>query len=353
MQSLDKQKLLKSIGNVFHILELFASHFTQHLENETLRHLAEDLPEYILNSRANNTIKTYYYSFNSWNTWCQKYSVSKLPAPPLTVALYILNLTQMNNSYPKIEIALYAIQYFHNLTGYNNPCDHTLPKNMLEAAKRLLQHQTRKKAIITVEHLHALHKQLVKSEAVNLYKLRTFNIFLLGFCGFLRFSEISNLKRCDVNYKNSFMKLFIAKSKTDIYREGHWVYIGACGNGICPVYNLTEYMKYVPAKPDSYLFRAVTVTSNNKFGSFKKMNRPISYTTTRENALDALASIGLDRTRFGLHSLRAGAATAAANADVPDRLFKRHGRWRSETAKDGYVEDDAEHLLYVTRNLGL
>lgn len=112
-------------------------------------------------------------------------------------------------------------------------------------------------------------------------------------------------------------------------------------------------MKYVPAEPDSYLFRAVTVTSNNKFGSFKKMNRPISYTTTRENALDALASIGLDRTRFGLHSLRAGGATAAANADVPDRLFKRHGRWRSETAKDGYVEDDAEHLLYVTRNLGL
>ena len=35
-----------------------------------------------------------------------------------------------------------------------------------------------------------------------------------------------------------------------------------------------------------------------------------------------------------MHSLRAGGATAAANAGVPDRLFKRHGRWKSESAKE-------------------
>ncbi|KAL5497418.1 hypothetical protein EMCRGX_G013885 [Ephydatia muelleri] len=44
-----------------------------------------------------------------------------------------------------------------------------------------------------------------------------------------------------------------------------------------------------------------------------------------------------------MHSLRAGGATAAANAGVPDRLFKRHGRWKSESAKDGYVKDSVRH----------
>ena len=29
----------------------------------------------------------------------------------------------------------------------------------------------------------------------------------------------------------------------------------------------------------------------------------------------------------------------AANFGVPDRLFKKHGRLRSENAKDGYVKD--------------
>ena len=41
---------------------------------------------------------------------------------------------------------------------------------------------------------------------------------------------------------------------------------------------------------------------------------------------------------MSLHSLRAGGATSAANVGIPDRLFKRHGRWASENAKDGYVK---------------
>ena len=53
----------------------------------------------------------------------------------------------------------------------------------------------------------------------------------------------------------------------------------------------------------------------------------------------------VDTAQFGLHSLRAGGASAAANAGVPDRLFKRHGRWRSKAAKDGYIKDSEEALV--------
>ena len=49
----------------------------------------------------------------------------------------------------------------------------------------------------------------------------------------------------------------------------------------------------------------------------------------------------------------AGGATAAAVAGVPDRVFKKHGHWKSENAKDGYVEDSLEQGLSVTKNLGL
>ena len=63
--------------------------------------------------------------------------------------------------------------------------------------------------------------------------------------------------------------------------------------------------------------------------------------------------IGHPAEEFGLHSLRAGGATAAAKAGVPDRVFKRHGRWKSEIAKDGYVEDSVESRLAVSRKIGL
>ena len=82
-------------------------------------------------------------------------------------------------------------------------------------------------------------------------------------------------------------------------------------------------------------------------------NRPIAYSRAREELLWYLDKCGYDAKLYGLHSFRSGGATAAASRGVNDRLFKRHGRWRSETAKDGYVQDELESLLTVSRNLGL
>ncbi len=65
----------------------------------------------------------------------------------------------------------------------------------------------------------------------------------------------------------------------------------------------------------------------------------LSYTRMWELFLHRIAELGFDPEKYGLHSLRAGGATAAANAGVPDRLFKRQGHWKSELAKDEYVED--------------
>ena len=44
---------------------------------------------------------------------------------------------------------------------------------------------------------------------------------------------------------------------------------------------------------------------------------------------------------------------AAANGGVPDRLFKKHGRWKSDSTKDGYVKDSLHARLAVSSNLGL
>ena len=58
----------------------------------------------------------------------------------------------------------------------------------------------------------------------------------------------------------------------------------------------------------------------------------LSYSRLRELELEAFRYIVPDISAIGTHSLRSGGATAAANAGVPDRLFKRHGRWASESA---------------------
>ena len=73
----------------------------------------------------------------------------------------------------------------------------------------------------------------------------------------------------------------------------------------------------------------------------------MSYTRTKETVLQAFAELGDPKHLFALHSLRAGGASAAANAGVSDLLFKRHGRWKTDQAKDGIFTLSVEKFAYL------
>ena len=98
-----------------------------------------------------------------------------------------------------------------------------------------------------------------------------------------------------------------------------------------------------------HLFRGISHTKKGE----KLRVTPISYTRLREIVKAKLEEIEVDGSKYGLHTFRAGGATAAANNGIPDRLFKQHGRWKSETAKDGYILDSQEARLQVSRSLGI
>ena len=48
-----------------------------------------------------------------------------------------------------------------------------------------------------------------------------------------------------------------------------------------------------------------------------------------------------------------GGASAASNNDLPDRVIKKHGCWKSEKAKDTSCREDIQHQLLVTLNIGI
>ena len=102
---------------------------------------------------------------------------------------------------------------------------------------------------------------------------------------------------------------------------------------------------------DEYLFRNVNKTRTGY--KLRNANKPMSYSRFREQFIETFSPYVTDIKNFGLHSLRSGGASAAANGGIPDRLFKRHGRWKSELAKDGYVKDNFSERLSVSQNLNL
>ena len=177
-------------------------------------------------------------------------------------------------------------------------------------------------------------------------------ILVLSFMGFLRFSEVSNLKRSDFIIQNTHMSIFKEKSKTDIYREGRWLHLAKLNSNLCPLDLTKRYfvLAEIDNQCDKYIFRGIENTKNGQ--KLRKIDKPLSYTTVRGHVLELLANIGLDPKKLGLHSLRSG-ASAAANLGVNDRLFKKHGRRKSDKVKDSYVHEDVASKLSASRNLGL
>ena len=151
------------------------------------------------------------------------------------------------------------------------------------------------------------------------------------------------------------MKIFIEQSKTDVYRKGQWVYVSKLNSPNCPVTIVKRYLRCAKfcGYSEEYIFRGITRNKNKYKRTLKKSNKPISYSTVRTIVLNAFKSVGADTAQLGTHSLRKGGATAAAKHSIEDRLFKKHGRWRSERSKDKYVTEDLKQKLLVSNNLGL
>ena len=261
-----------------------------------------------------------------WKTWACSKGIEAVPAKPHLFALYLQHLSKESNSKASVEEACNAVSWVHTSAGLSSPSCDPFVKATLEGLQRSLAKPTVKKEPVTVDMLKAIVKDADKSGPLTDLRLAT--ACLLAFSGFLRFNELICLRPCDFEISREMMKIKILKCKTDQLRQGDELLIARTGNRTCPVAMLERYMHRTAMAPDDqrFLFRPIQRTKHGK-----SLRGKISYTCLRDLFKKKIADLGLPPSNFGLHSFRAGGATAAANAKVPDRLFKRHGCWKSET----------------------
>jgi integrase len=222
-----------------------------------------------------------------------------------------------------------------------------------EGAHRKIGHVIVKKEPITPDILQTI-VLLYGNKTCNLKDLRITCMCLLGYAGFLRFSELASLKRSDISSFPSYVKLYLEKSKTEVYREEREGVISKHGTITCLVDMLDRYLKLAGTSENSvdYILRYVSFCKSTD--SYQLRNScQISYTRARGILLSALKAVGLDKRQFGLHSLRSGGATVAAAVGIDDILFKKHGCWKSDKAKDGNVNENIHVRLSVSKNLGI
>jgi hypothetical protein len=172
----------------------------------------------------------------------------------------------------------------------------------------------------------------------------------LCFAAFLRADNLLTLQLEDIRFVGqSHMELFLEHSKTNQYREGVWTLVARVGGPFCPVSLVERLIALGQYSGSGPLIRSVVVTKDRQYA---KAKAPV-YSTLLQWFKEAALLLNLDPDLYGTHSGRRGGATGAAATDVPDRLFKQHGHWRSERAKDMYVVDRLSARLSFTQKLGL
>ena len=303
-----------------------------------------------MTAKASSTTQQYLRSWKKWEAWVlSKKGLSVFPVQPFHLSLYISHLasTGMKSS---ADSATAAIKWVHSLAGFPSPTDSPMVKLALQGFKRTTSSPTLRKQPITPDILIKIMEKYGHDHA-SLADLRVLFVCFVSYAGFLRFDDLRGISSNDLTFTSDRLVIHLKSSKTDQFRQGSDVVIARSFKQSCPVRVAERYLKALGDPPSSLrpVLRRLCPSSKGLVPT----THPLSYTRTREIVLEAIKPFVPDISSYGLHSMRSGGATAAFNAHVSPFLISRHGRWKTEKARNSYLQPDASSTLLPSKNLGI
>lgn len=297
-------------------------------------------------STALNTRKAYKRDWRSFSAWCTRRGTPSLPAAPAAVVLYLRDLANRGLAPATIKRHLSSISVMHQLAGYAdvNPAQNPRVLKLLRGLRNELRgHRPVQATALRMDDLRAI----IATIPDEIEGIRDKAIILIGFAGGFRRSEVSRLNREDITVTTGGLAVYVSWSKTDQAGDGDAIGL-AYGSHLatCPVRAWQAWaalldeagMTAGPAFRDTRWKRI----NNARLG-----DRTISTMLARR-----AAAAGLEGVWSG-HSMRAGFATEAFAAGVPELTVMRHGRWTSASVMHRYVRDGGMWIDNASAKLGL
>ena len=278
---------------------------------------------------APSTANTYRAGIRQYLSFCQTHGHTPLPGSQHTVSLFATHLSRTLQA-NTIQVYVAAVSHLHLTQGLSSP---TTNNPMLSLAIRGIQRsqdpaylRPRRQPLtnaILVQMLDLLDSDHLQTHD----RLMVKAALTLGFFGFLRVSEFTtpgrgkfnpriHPTRQDITWSEDSLLFFIKKSKTDQAGRGTTISVGSTGGATCPVSAMEAYLNHCRESHQTALIHFQT-------------GRPLSSRAMRSILRDLLHRLGHDSSQYNTHSLRIGAATAAARAGLPPSTIQRLGRWRS------------------------
>ena len=116
--------------------------------------------------------------------------------------------------------------------------------------------------------------------------IRDLTMMLLSFAGLLRYDEVSSLRFCDIQVRDSFLVLHSDKNKTDQYRQSNEILISKGSTSACSYNMFLKYSQLVDSGGISEcfsLFRPI-YRSGSTF-KLKRNNKKLGYTAAKTTLL--------------------------------------------------------------------
>lgn len=308
----------------------------------TLDDLAEQAFAFAVASKAPSTLRGYRSDWAHFTAWCAGHGLASLPAEPSTVALYVTDLAAAAKV-GTITRRLSSISQAHKTAGVDSPTGNPLVRTTMAGIRRRLGTAQAAKAPLLTADLRAMSANL---DPARLLDVRDRALLLVGFAGAFRRSELIALDVDDVADGPDGLTVTIRRSKTDQAGAGRQVGIPYGSNpDTCPVraYRAWLAAAEITAGP---VFRPVDRHGN--VGGRRLSTEAVALVVKRH-----AGRLGLDATAYAGHSLRAGLATAAAQAGASERSIMAQTGHRSLPMVRRYIRAGSLFRENAAASVGL
>jgi integrase len=271
--------------------------------------IVSEARDFVAASRAENTTRAYRTGWAQFTAWCDKHGVVALPAGAETVALYVADLAK-DAKPATIDLRLAGISAAHRAAGYDSPTKAEAVRLVRRGVRRTLGTAQRRVRPVTVPELRTMVGGLGTDSA----GCRDRALLLLGFAGALRRSELVGLDVADITEGTDGLTVRLRRSKTDQEGAGRTVGVPYGSNPVtCPVRAWRAWLE-LSGITEGPAFRSVD--RHGRIGTTRLSPQAVALVLKRH-----AARAGIDPGEVAGHSLRAGLATSAAEAGVPERVI--------------------------------
>jgi integrase len=299
---------------------------------------------------ADSTRSRYVFAWDTFQSWCEAHELTSLPASPLTVQLYFVELTgaalgedgvvRLVRRATSLDVYMAAIRWAHRKGGVPTPTGHRSVKALVRVLNTAEQPAVNKARPLMIEDIKRVAAAL-PSDLDPLFA-RAWTATLFGFFGCFRGGEVVSTRLEHLTFSPAGLLVFVPRSKGDQFGQGAWVGIARRSEGVCPVRQVESWVESLPAG-SVWLFPSPLTPG-----------RPISFMTLSTDIEKVCGRAFEDISGFSTHSLRRGFCTSAAEAGQSLLSIALKARHQSCSTTVGYIQSGpGEAVQAVAEALGL